>query len=60
MGYELGKERHDFSMKSRVGMMPFTDVEKTGGADGNFRNQEISFEPFRLKMLPQHSNESED
>ena len=47
-------------MKSRVGMMPFTDVEKTGEADGNFRNQEISFEPFRLKMLPQHSNESED
>ena len=56
----MGKERHDFSMKSRVGMMSFTDMEKTGEVDGNLRNQEIPFEPFRLKMLPQHSNESED
>ena len=60
MGYELGKERHDFSMKSRVGMMSFTDMEKTGEVDGNLRNQEFPFEPLRLKMLPQHSNESED
>ena len=36
------------------------DMEKTGEVDGNLRNQEIPFEPFRLKMLPQHSNESED
>ena len=27
----LGKDGHDFSMKNRVGYMPFTDMEKTEG-----------------------------